>query len=329
MQTRLFRRLQLSMLLLALPLYGTPALAQGSFPSRPIMVVNAGGPGTTMDTTVRLFTTAITQKTGHQIVIDYKGGAGGTIGGAFVAKAPPDGHTLMGTISSYTISPSLYPNLPYDALKDLAPVTQLSGYSFIWVVNPVMPFRHMAEYLAYVKANPGKLNYGTSGQGSSLHMGGALLHYMTGTEVTYIHYKTGSQRATDYLAGRLHVMLESPRNYVNALKAGKTRGLGVTSPARLAPFPDLPTIAEQGVPGYEFSSWNGIFAPGRTSPAILGQLHKLFADAGKDPAVAKKLEAGEQEVVTSTPDQFRKRIETEIPRWRDVIKSAGITLEGE
>jgi tripartite-type tricarboxylate transporter receptor subunit TctC len=305
------------------------AQAQGGYPSKPIQIINAGGPGTTMDTTVRLFASTITQQTGNQIIVDYKGGAGGTIGAAYVSKQPPDGHTLMGTISSYTISPSLYTNLPYDPLKDLAPVTQMTGYSFVWVINPSLPFKNMSEYLAFVRANPGKLNYGTSGQGSSLHMGGALLHYMTKTDVTYVHYKTGTQRAQDFLAGRLDVMLESPRNYMNALKQGKTRGLGVTSSERFDWLPDMPTVAEQGVPGYEFSSWNGIFAPGRTPPAIVNQVHKWFFDAGKEPNLAKKLAGAEQDVVTSAPAVFAKRINTEIPRWREVIKAANIKLEGD
>lgn len=305
------------------------ALAQtaGQFPSKPIMIVIAGGPSTTLDGTVRLLSGSINQNPRTQTVIDYKGGAGGTIGAAHVAKMPPDGHTVMATISSFAIAPALYPDLPYDPLKDLAPVTQMTEYFLIVVVNPEMPVKTLAEYLAHLRANPGKVNFGTSGQGSSYHMAGALLHSMTKTQVTYIHYKTGTQRSVDYLAGRLHAQFATLRSYNADSMAGKTRGLGITAPVRQAYLPDMPTVAEQGVPGYEFSGWNGILAPGRTPPALLNQIQKMFADAGKDPAVAKKLENVEQLVVTNTPDEFRKRLAVEIPRWKQVVKEAGITLD--
>ena len=317
-----------AVLLLAMVMaISTAAQAQDKFPAKPISLIIAGGPGTTLDTTVRLFVAGITQKPGVQMVIDYKGGAGGTIGAAFVAKAPPDGHTIMGTISSYSIAPALYPDLTYDALKDLAPVTQMTEYFLIMTINPALPFRTLAEYLTYVRANPGKLNFGTSGQGSSYHMAGALLHFLTRTEVTFIHYKTGSQRSVDFLAGRLNAQFATPKSYYAEIKAGKARGLGITAPVRQSYLPDMPTIAEQGVPGYEYSGWNGIFAPGRTPAAMVNELHRMFLDAGKDPNVGKKLESVDLAVSTNTPDQFAKRLAVEIPRWREVVRAANIKLD--
>jgi tripartite-type tricarboxylate transporter receptor subunit TctC len=314
--------------MLFLAMAGSTAVqAQDRFPAKPISLIIAGGPGTTLDTTVRLFVAAITQKPGVQMVIDYKGGAGGTIGSAFVAKAPPDGHTIMGTISSYSISPSLYPDLSYDPLKDLAPVTQMTEYFLIMTVNPALPFKNLAEYLEHVRANPGKLNFGTSGQGSSYHMAGSLLHYLTKTHVTFIHYKTGTQRSVDFLAGRLNAQFATPKSYYAEIKAGKARGLGITALTRQSYLPDMPTLAEQGVPGYEYSGWNGILAPGRTPVAVVNELHKLFLDAGKEDSVGKKLAGVDQAVLTNTPEQFGKRLAVEIPRWREVIKAANIKLD--
>lgn len=329
MHTPSFRQLLLSAASLGLASFASsPAFAQApAFPSKPINVIMAGGPGTTLDVTTRLFTGTITQQTGVQMIIDYKGGAGGTIGAAYVAKQPPDGYTIMGTISSYAIAPALYPDLPYDPLKDLAPVTQMTEYYFILITAPSVPVKNVGEYLAYVRANPGKLNFGTSGQGSSYHMAGALLHYMTRSEVTFIHYKTGTQRATDFIAGQLGAQWATGREYGGLVKQGKARGLGITSLTRNPALPDVATVAEQGVPGYEFSSWNAFLAPGRTPVPILNQIQKLFADAGRDPNIVKKLTATEQNIVTNTPEAFGKRLAVEIPRWKEVVKAASIKLD--
>ena len=328
MKSMSFRKLLLSAGVAALALSGTAgAQAPAPYPSKPINLIMAGGPGTTMDVTTRLFTGTITQQTGVQMIIDYKGGAGGTIGAAYVAKAPPDGYTLMGTISSYAIAPALYPNLPYDPLKDLAPVTQMTEYYFILITAPSLPVKTLAEYLAYAKANPGKINFGTSGQGSSFHMAGALLHYLTKTDVTFVHYKSGTQRATDFIAGQLNAQWATGREYGTLVSTGKARGLGITSTTRNPAVPDIATIAEQGVAGYEFSSWNAFLAPGRTPAPILNQIQKMFADAGRDANVVKKLEASEQMIVTNTPEAFRKRLAVEIPRWKEVVKAARIKLD--
>jgi len=329
MRTPSFRQLHLSAVVLSLALLASgPAIAQApGFPSKPVAVIIAGGPGTTLDVTTRMFTGTITQQTGTQMIIDYRGGAGGTIGAAFVAKAPPDGHTVMATISSYAIAPALYPDLPYDPLKDLAPITQMTEYNFILIVAPSLSVNSLAEYLAYARANPGKINFGTSGQGSSFHMAGALLHSLTKTNVTFIHYKTGSQRAADYVSGHLHAQWATGREYGTLVKTGKARGLGLTALTRNPSMPDMPTVAEQGVPGFEFSSWNAFLAPGRTPPAIVSQIQKMFADAGRDPGIVKKMAVTEQNIVTNSPEAFRKRLEVEIPRWKEVVKAAQIKLD--
>jgi len=325
MQKLSFKRLLLAATLPALVTSGT-ALGQ-SFPSKPIAVIIAGGTGTTLDITTRLFTGTINQQTGTTLVIDYRGGAGGTIGAAYVAKQPPDGYTVMSTISSYAIAPALYPDLTYDPLKDLAPITQMTEYHFVLITAPSLPVKTLAEYLAYVKTYPGKVNFGTSGQGSSFHMAGALLHYLTKTEVTFIHYKTGTQRAADFVGGRLNAQWATGREYGAHIKAGRAIGLGLTSATRNPAFGDIPTLAEQGVAGYEFSSWNGFLAPGRTPAPILNQIQKMFVDAGRDPGVVQKMDATEQTILTNTPEAFRQRLAVEIPRWKEVVKAAQIKLD--
>ena len=312
-------------------LASSAALAQTprTYPTKPITMIVAGGPSTTMDREIRLYANSILQSSGTQLLIDYKGGAGGTIGAAYVAKATPDGYTAMTTISSYTTSPALYANLPFDSIKDLAPVSQLTDHVYVLVVRPSLPFKTVGEYLAYAKANPGKLNFATSGQGSSFHMGGALLHYMTGTEVTFVHYKTGTQRQVDFLAGRTDVQFATPATLAVQGKAGRMRGLGISTLNRLEALPDMPTISEQGVKDYKFSGWTGVLMPGRTSPAIVGQLNSLFVQVGKDSAVVKKLESDEAIMVNSTPAEFAKLIAAETSGWRQLVKAANIKLEDE
>jgi tripartite-type tricarboxylate transporter receptor subunit TctC len=303
------------------------AQVPASFSTRPITIVIAGGTGTGLDQTVRLFAPVISKLTGQQAIIDYKGGASGTIGSAYLAKATPDGHTIMAQISSYGIVPALYPDLPFDPLKDIAPLTQLTEYFYILTLTPSLPVDTLAEYLKYVRANPGKLNFATSGQGSGIHIAGELLHHLTKTKVTYIHYKTGQQRDIDFLGGRLHAQFSTPRSFIVDRNAGKAKGAGITSPQRLSIMPDMPTIAEQGVPGFEFSGWNAMFAPGRTPPNVLNYLHSLFAQAGKDPDIVTKMAAFEQAIVTSSPDQWRKKLTAEINKYKDLAKAANIKLE--
>ncbi len=301
--------------------------AQGiaeDYPVKPVILVIPGEGAVSVDGEFRLFTQSILETTGKQFVIESRAGAAGVIGTAYVAKAAPDGYTILGANSSFTLSPGLHPNIPYDNVRDFAPIILLDKRVFVLVVHPSTGFTSLAQYLAYARANPGKLNYGTNGPGASTHMPGALLHQMTNTQVTFVHYKASSQRLVDLMAGRIQAATSTIITNMANFKAGKLRPLGVTGSQRVSIWPDMPTIAEQGVPGYEVTSWIGLLAPAKTPTAMIAKLNALFIGAGKDPKVTKKIEADGTQIMNSTPEQFRDLIVTETVRWKKVIQDMGI-----
>jgi tripartite-type tricarboxylate transporter receptor subunit TctC len=283
--------------------------------------------GTSIDQAFRLYAQSILESTGKQFIIDYRVGAAGSIGAAAAAKARPDGYTLLAATSAIVITPFTYSNLPYDHIKDFAPITLMIKQLYVLAAYPGTPFKDAREYIAYANANPEKINYATAGAGSSTHLPGALLHYMTNTKVTFVHYKSATQRMLDLTAGRVDVTGATLTAALPHIKAGKLRALGVASAQRTALYPDMPTIAEQGVPGYEYTGWNGLSAPANTPPAIINKLHTMFVTAGKDPNVSSKMEATGTVMVNSTPQEFRQHIAIETERWRKVVKAAGIKLE--
>jgi tripartite-type tricarboxylate transporter receptor subunit TctC len=300
------------------------AQAPGDYPSKPItLVVPYPGDGS-VTLEFRMYVQAVTDATGVRFIIDPRGGGGTTIGTAFVARSAPDGYTLLGASSPFTITPSVYPNLPYDNVRDFAPVTLLSKKVYLLVVHPDSPIKNVQDYVAYARANPGKLNFGTGGMGAATHLPGELLHSMTGTKATFIHYKRTSERILEVIAKRVDAALTSPLANYASIKAGKLRAIGVTSTQRLPLIPDLPTIDEQGVKGYDVANWVGLVAPAKISPAVTNRLHALFVQSTRDATVLKKLQADASISVGSTPEQFRQHIVTETTRWRNLIKETGI-----
>ena len=243
------------------------------------------------------------------------------------AKAPADGYTILSVSPAIAIAPSVYPDLPYDNARDFAPISMLTKQAYLLVVHPAAPYKNLQGYIEYARTHPGELNWSSSGAGSATHLPGELLHYLTKTKVTFVHYKTGSQRLVDLMAGRVHVTMASFSNVMGSIKAGKLRALAVTTDKRVPIWADLPTIHEQGVAGYDFSSWAGLLAPARTPSAIIGRLNMLFSTAGKDPAVIKNLETDGRIMVSSSPEQFRQHIATETERWRRLIKETGLQVE--
>ena len=307
------------------------AMAQGvdNFPSRPIVVVvPAEGSGTT-HMEMRLFAESVKERTGKAIVVESKGGAGMTIGTAYVAKARPDGYTLLVPSAAFAMGGAIYPNLPYDNIRDFEPITLLVKHVFLFLVHPSSPFKSMRDYIAYARTHPGELNFSTSGLGGVTHLCGELLHYMTKTNATFVHYKVSSQRLVDVTAGRVHASITAPVSALPMIKAGRLRALGITSAERIALLPDMPTIAEQGVPGFEYSSWVGLAAPARTPPAIINTLNEMWVQAVKDPGVIKKLEGDGTIMVGNTPAQFREFIVSETKRWHTVIKATGVKIEAD
>ena len=316
--------------LLCAALSATPCLAQESieaYPSKPVTIMLASSGTSSIDVEFRLYGQAIQEATGKQFVIDYKGGGGGSIGIAYVAKAAPDGYTLHGATSALVTTPFMYDKLSYDVMRDFAPITLMTKHIFMLVVHPSAPFRTAKDYIDYARAHPGELNWGTAGLGGSSHMPGALLHSMSKTQVTFIHYKQAAQRLVDLMAGRTHVTAVTPVTGMANVKAGKLRALGVTSATRSPAFPDLRPIGEVAVPGYEFVSWVGLVAPVKTPPAMVNKLNYLFVTAGKDPAVVKKIEFDGTILVNSSQEEMRKFLLLELGRWGKVIKEGNIKAE--
>ena len=313
-----------------LALNTAPTRAQSTpsdYPSRPVTLIDPAGAGGSSDLNFRMFNQSILESTGKRFIIDSKPGAGTTIGTAYVAKAQPDGHTLLIVNTAFVLTPSIYPDLPYDTIRDFSPVSLMVKTVFVVVVHPSAPFRNIREYVAYARQHPDELNYGTTGMGSPNHMPGALLHYMTNTRVTFIQYKTPPQRMLDLIAGRVQVAMGTPTLSMQYIKDGKLRAIGVTSDRRLPIWPDLPTIAEQGVPGYDYTGAVGLVAPAKTPPAIINKLNELYVRTLKDPLISGKIEAEGSLVGGSSPEEFRQHLIKETNKWRTLIKDTGMKIE--
>jgi len=301
------------------------ALSQGNFPTRPVIIVIPLAPGGGTETETRIYAQRITENEGYSIVVENRPGAAGTIGAAQVARAAADGHTLMQTILGNVLSPLTYPNLTYDPIKDFTPIVLMSKRALTLMVHPSLPVNTVAEYLAYAKANPGKINYATGGAGGSTHLPGAWLHYASKTEVNFVHYKSTGAFLPDFYAGRVHASATTPVNAIASMRSGKLRGLGVTSKERMPNLPDLPSISET-LPSYDFSSWMGFTGPRGIPPAIVGKLNRDFVKALKMPAVFDKLKNDGILPVGSTPEEFGKLLAFEAAHWKKFIADTGIKL---
>ena len=306
------------------------ALAQGSadtYPTKPVVVVASIAPGGVITQEGRLYTTKMSELMGQQFVMDFKPGAAGTIGSANVARGAPDGYTLLIITGSNTVIPSFYKDLPFDIVKDFAPVSMMSKRTSVLVVHPSFPAKTFREYVAYARANPGKINYGASAGGGVSHLAGAWLHSLTGTQVTFIAYKGAGPQLIDQIAGRVDVAATALISALPLIRSGKLRPIGVMDDRRSELLPGVPTIAEQGVPEYNYANWFGIVAPAATPVAIVNKLSDAFAKVARSPDVARMLAEDGSITVGSTPAQLREVIISEASRWRRVIQENGIKLE--
>jgi tripartite-type tricarboxylate transporter receptor subunit TctC len=303
------------------------SLAQSDYPAKAVQVVIPYAPGGTTDVEARLYAQKLGDALGKSFVLDFKPGAGSVFGSNLVAKAAPDGYTILMTTASIAVSPALVKDLPYDPAKDFASVSLMSKRATLLLMHPSNPFKTFPEYLAYAKANPGKINFGTSGAGGIIHLSGAWLSSLTNTQVTFVHYKGSGQMYTDLLAGRVHVTPVTFTTGLPYIRSGKLVPLVVTSAER-SKLLDMPTVAEQGVPGYEYPSWFGVLAPAGTPAPIVNRLSAELAKIARSPEVVKKLaEADGSFMVGSTPEQFRQMIVTETARWKKLVQDTGIKLE--
>lgn len=305
----------------------SPALAQkppADYPSKPVTVIVAFPPGGPVDLEYRVFANKIAANTGRPFLVDYKPGAGGLVGTAYVAKAPPDGYTILGTTNSYTTLPALHKEMPYDAVKDLAPVSLLAKRPSLLIVHPSLPINTLADYVAYAQANPGKINFGTPGLAGGPHLASEWLHSVLNTKVTYVHYKGAAPMGVDLMAGRVNASLSVPLAVMAQVKSGKLRALATSSAERTAVFPDLKTVIEQGGKGYDYAVWTGVFVPGATPAPIVGWLNTEFIKAMKSPDIAQKMEAEGNLFVGSTPQRLREIVVSEIVQFGKIVRESNI-----
>jgi tripartite-type tricarboxylate transporter receptor subunit TctC len=313
--------------MLAAALLPAAAPAQDAYPSKPVRVIVGLAPGGGTDIQARLFAQKLTEAFKRPFVVENRPGAGGTVAYAQVAKSPADGYTLLGVTSGYTITPHIYTKLTYDPLKDFAPIALVAQAPFLLVVHPALPVKSVRDLLALAKAKPGTLDCGSAGVGSSTHMAFELFKSLSGVKIAHIPYKGTGPALVDVMAGQVHMLFGNVISTLPSVKAGRLRALAVTTRTRSAALPDLPTIAEAGVPAYENSTWHGWIAPGGTPPAIVNRLNAELVKAARAPDLVEKLAADGGEGVGTTPEQFTQFIAAELVRWRKVVKQAGIKPE--
>ena len=317
-------------LVLALAISGTAA-AQGvpdGWPSRPIRMIVPFPAGSASDTAARLLGHSLSAALGQNIVIDDRAGASGNIGVGVAAHAAPDGYTLvLGTASTQTLAPSLNPHLDYDPIADFSPVSLVAEAPYVLVVAPAVPAKTVAELIDLAKRQPGGLNYGSAGPASLAHLAGELFASTAGVALTHVPYKSSAQSAVDIVAGRIQLQFATIAPTLPYIRDGRLRALGVTSAARVTSLPDIPTIAESALPGYQASLWLGVLAPARTSPAIVERLNREIVMALAAPDLKAALIAQGFEPAGDTPAAFAARIRSDTEKWRRVIAAADIHEE--
>ena len=311
--------------LAALPLVAFETRAQSSKPVTIVVPFAVGGP---TDIIARVLSPKLATSLKRPVIVDNKVGATGGIGAAFVAKAPADGDTLLlGTSSIMVASPNLTANKMFDSVNDFVPISLIATIENILVVHPSVPANNVKELIAYAKANPGKLTYATSGIGSTYHLGAELFASQAGIQMTHVPYKGAAPAMQDVLAGHVHLMFDNMSSAIPNLKAGRVRALGVASLKRYPLLPDVPTIAEQGVPGYETTIWLGLFAPKNTPPAVLQRLEKDIADAVQAADYKERLAAVDMQPRASTSAELAGYLKSDLAKWAKVVKDAGIKPE--
>ena len=316
-------------LLLAAAALAAPAVAGAqAYPSRPVKLVVPFPPGGSLDITGRLIAQRLTDMWGQAVVVENKPGAGGNIGADFVAKAAPDGYTiLLGALSTHAVNPNLYAKMPYDAVRDFAPITLIATTPNVLVVNAATPVGNVREFIAWTKANPGKLAFGSGSNGSAGHLAGELYKVDTGTDAVHIPFKGGAPATQALLAGDTQFMFDNLANAMAQVKAGKLKALAVTTAERSTLVPELPTMAEAGLPGFDISTWYGLFAPAGTPAAIIAKWNADVTRILNTPDVRAKLMADGAEPAPDTPEQFAQMIARELAKYARIIKASGAKVD--
>ena len=303
------------------------AVIAQQYPARPIRLIVPFPPGGGTDITARAIAQKLSESWGQTVVPDNRPGANGTIGADLTAKSAPDGYTLTMISSSHAVNVGLYTKLPYDLIRDLAPITQATRQPYTLVIHPSVPAKSVKELIGLAKAKPGALNYGSSGTGGISHLAGALLGSLTGTNLVHVPYKGGVLAMTDVIGGRIQMLFGTLLLGGPHIKAGRLRVLAVTTAQRWPGTPELPTMQEAGVPGFEITQWYGMLAPVKTPPAIIAKLNKEIARILHQPDVKEKLAADGADTVGNTPEQFGAHVRAEVEKYGKLVKQLGLKLE--
>ena len=298
-----------------------------TYPAKPIRLIVPQPPNGTVDMLARMVAQKLAEVLRQQVVVDNRGGASGTIGSDMVAKAPADGYTLLMTMTSHTTTPSMYSKLPYDAIKDFAPISMVTSAALVLVVHPSLPVHNIKELVAYAKTRSGQLNFTSAALGSGGHLGGELLKNMTGMAATHVPYRGTGPALIALMSNEVQFMIAGLLPAMAQVKVNRLRAIAVTSAKRSSFIPELPTVAEQGFPGFEVVGWYGALAPAGTSPAVVNKLHAEIVKILAQPEIKDRIAGEGAEVVGSTPAEFTAFLKADIARWAPLIKQSGAKLD--
>ena len=299
-----------------------------AFPTRPVRLIVPTSPGGGTDFSARAIAPRLSDYLGQPVVVENRAGGGTIIGNELVARAPPNGHTLLMGISSLTSIPFLHPKVPYDVVRDLAPVSQVVTVPHLLVAHPSLPARTVKELIAFARSRPGQINFGAGSAGSNPHLAMELFNHTNGLKMVHVPFKGQGPALSDLLGGHTSLMMANLLSALPQAKAGRIRAFGVTSAKRATVAPTIPTIAEAGVPGFEVVQWFGVLTPANTPPEIIARLHAAVARTVQDPAVKQHFVNDGAEPIGSTPEQFAAVIRADLRKWEKVIRDAGIKLDG-
>ena len=302
-------------------------MAQGSaanYPAKPVTIISGTPPGGINEADGRLWAQKLGQSFGKPFVLEFKPGASSTIGANYVAKSAPDGHTLLIITGAFTIVAATMKDVPYDPLRDFAPVSLTLERPVVLLASPQLPANSLPEYIAYARSHPNEINFATPGAGTPPHMGGAWLHSASQTEVTFVHYKGSGPMLIDLASGRVHATASNIFNSLPLIKAGKAKAIAIMSSQRSSLLPNIKTVAEEGYPGFGYSSYGGILAPGATPPAVVNRLSAEFSRIVKEPDVVERLTKDGTVLVGSTPQAFRQLLVSELDRWKKLAQQYNI-----
>ncbi|SSW64928.1 Bug family tripartite tricarboxylate transporter substrate binding protein [Achromobacter agilis] len=312
---------------LAILALGSAASAQAAWPERPVTMVVPFPPGGPTDLVARVLAKQLTDQLGQTVVVENKGGANGNIGMQYAAAAKPDGYTVLYNTSSIALSPNLYRSLAFDPVKDFAPVSSTAVIPLVLLVHPSVPAKDTQAFVQYARQHPGKLSYGSAGAGNVTHLGALLLLRSLEIDAVHVPYRGSAPAMTDLVGGQVQVMTNTLNDSLGFIREGKLRALAVTSSARSGQLPDVPTVAETAVPGFEMGAWQGVVVPAGTPEPVIEKLNAEIRRALQSPEMQKQLKAQGAQALGSTPQEYAAYIKSEISRWGEVVKAANVKLD--